>query len=342
MIPTTTYHHLCAWLNKWLSETRLLSDAEKKKFPLVSVIRKGVQITTFLLINYVIFESIFNIDLSIITNLHLPYPFIQTPRSFLFDGKGGAGLLEYILYGLGQGNFQFFLIGILMLISLILGKFTCGWLCPVGLMQDILYIFQRKDRRKKMPIAVDSSLKQVKKWILGILFVIMVFFGGMALFNPVQYVEWKNSIGTFIRRPMAGFSLSEFIFYTLPRMISLAIENLSFTAMFENGWTVFLFIFYLAIIAVSVFYPRFYCRTMCIYGAATSFVSKYSILKFSRNPVKCVGRRECGICETECPMQIRILDEPFEGFTGEGECNLCGKCAESCPYDAIDLKFNFE
>jgi ferredoxin len=70
--------------------------------------------------------------------------------------------------------------------------------------------------------------------------------------------------------------------------------------------------------------------------------SRFSFLKFKRNPVKCVGRRECGECESVCPLQIRILDEPFEGFTGNGECNLCGKCKEVCnklPYDAINLKF---
>ncbi len=321
---------------------RHLSEAQKNKFPLVSIIRKVVQVLTLLLVNYVIFESIFNIDLSIITNLHIPLPFIQTPRNLLFQGKGGAGLLENILYGLGVGNFPVFLIGILMLLSLVLGRFTCGWLCPIGLFQDILYLFQKKSRRKKMSIQTDAALKQVKKWILGIMVIIMLFFGAMSKIDPVQYQDWRESIGNFMRRPMAGFSLSEFLFYTLPSMIATGIEELSFTAMFENGWTIFMFIFYLIIIGVSVFYPRFYCRNLCMYGAATSIVSQFSMLKFSRNPVKCVGRRDCGVCEDVCPKQIRILDEPFEGYTGNGECNLCGKCSENCPYGAVDLKFNFE
>ncbi|MBN2157639.1 MAG: 4Fe-4S binding protein [Candidatus Lokiarchaeota archaeon] len=319
-----------------------MSEAEKKKFPLVSIIRKAVQVLSFLAINYIIFETIFNIDLSIITNLHLPYPFIQTPRNLLFDGKGGAGLLENILFGIGHGDIPFFLIGILILISLVLGRFTCGWICPIGLFQDILYVFQRKSHRRKFSIQVDAALKQVKKWILGILLVMMIFLYGVYHINQVQYGEWRESIGTFIQRPMAGFSLSEFLFYTLPRMIGIAVDQLSFTAMFENGWMVFLFLFYLIVIAVSVFYPRFYCRTLCLYGAASATFSRYAMLKFSRNPVKCVGRRDCGICEDVCPKQIRILDEPFEGYTGNGECNLCSKCVEACPYGAIKLSFNFQ
>ena len=220
---------------------RLLSEAEKKKFPVVSIIRKIVQVISFILINYMIFEIIFNIDLSLITDLSLPYPFLQTPRSYLFDGKGGAGLIENIMYSIGHGTIPFFLIGVLMLISLVLGRFTCGWMCPVGLFQDILYIFQKKSRRRKMPINIDLAMKQVKRWVLGILLVIMIFFFGVYNINLVQYQNWRDSIGTFIQRPVAGFSLSEFLFYTLPQMIQTGVEEGSFTAMFPNGsgWGIF-------------------------------------------------------------------------------------------------------
>ena len=221
---------------------RLLSEAKKAKFPLTSVIRKIVQVLAFLLINYPLFELIFDIDLSVIMDLHLPYPFLQTPRSFLFRGNGGAGLMENILYSIGSGleNFPFFFLGVLMLLSLVLGRFSCGWLCPIGLFQDILYVFVRKDRRKKMSIQTDKTFKQVKKWVLWVIVVIMVFLGGMATWNRVTYIDWKDTIGTFLRRPLAGFSLSEFIFYTLPQMIATGASEMSFTAMFENGWAIFL------------------------------------------------------------------------------------------------------
>ena len=91
---------------------------------------------------------------------------------------------------------------------------------------------------------------------------------------------------------------------------------------------------------LSVWYPRIYCRYLCPFGAIASSISEYSFLKLSRSPVRCVGRTECGICEKVCPKQIRILDEPFEFFTGKGECNYCLKCRELCPYNAINIKFN--
>jgi ferredoxin len=70
--------------------------------------------------------------------------------------------------------------------------------------------------------------------------------------------------------------------------------------------------------------------------------AKHSIITLSRNPIKCVGRKECGACELTCPMQIRILDEPFARISGDGECILCGKCKDACHkvgHDAIELSF---
>ena len=104
-----------------------------------------------------------------------------------------------------------------------------------------------------------------------------------------------------------------------------------------GGWIIL--IFYSLIIVLSFWYPRIYCRYICPFAAISSAVTEYSFLKLARNPVKCVGRSECGICEDVCPKQIRILDEPFEFFTGKGECNLCLECKEKCPHNAILIKF---
>jgi len=138
---------------------------------------------------------------------------------------------------------------------------------------------------------------------------------------------------------MGFFSLSEYIFVFFPNMIIDMIQTGSMQPLFSNLLTFIVFFFYLIIIVLSVWYPRVYCRYFCPFAAIASAVSEYSFLKLTRNPVRCIGRSECGICEKICPKQIRILDEPFEFFTGKGECNFCLKCKESCPYDAIDMKF---
>jgi polyferredoxin len=189
-------------------------------------------------------------------------------------------------------------------------------------------------------ITADKNLKKIKYWIIIVIILILSVLGIIKQFDELTYFEFSLALGGFLQNPLAGFSLSEFIFYRIPNSINSIINTMSLDALFEGGFlAIFSLIFYVAIIAIAVYYPRFYCRILCPYGAVSGLISRFSFLKFKRNPVKCVGRRECGECEKICPLQIRILDEPFEGYTGNGECNLCGKCSEICPYDAVKLSF---
>ncbi|MBD3350541.1 MAG: 4Fe-4S binding protein [Candidatus Lokiarchaeota archaeon] len=306
---------------------------EDRPFPIITVTRRIVQILSFFAVNLIALELIFSIDLSVFTDQIIPYPFIHTPRD---AWSTGAGMFEFMLFSLARGEVPYLLMGLFFLIVLITARFFCGWVCPVGFIQDILAAIPGKPKRVK--IETDKSLKKVKTYIIVFLIIVMIFFGAIWNINQQLWVEWKFALGQFLERPLAGFSLSEFLFNTLHNKIQIIWQGTG-DPLFDNTWQVLGFIFYIVILILSAYYPRFYCRTLCPYGAAAAFVSDYSALRLGRNPVKCVGRRECGICEKVCPMQIRILDEPFEGFTGEGECILCGRCKEACPYDAIELNF---
>jgi len=312
---------------------KILSITKKEKeFPIISFFRTLIQLISFIFINFIALETIFHIDLSIFKEYVLAFPFLQTPRDVW---SNGAGMLEFILYSIGRGEFPYFLVGLLFLILLSTSRFFCGWICPVGFFEDLISNLPKKPR--KMKIETDKSLKKVKFWIIGFVVIVLFSLGVVKNINFTLWIDWSSTIGGFMDRPLASFSLSEFLFYTIPEGIKQAWQNANINFLFENIWKILSFIFYMIIIIISFYYPRFYCRVLCPYGGVAAFISEYSFIRFSRNPVKCVGRRECGICEKVCPMQIRILDEPFEGFSGNGECIMCGRCKEICPYDAINL-----
>jgi polyferredoxin len=63
--------------------------------------------------------------------------------------------------------------------------------------------------------------------------------------------------------------------------------------------------------------------------------SRFSLLGMSRNPLKC---EKCPDCEKKCPMQIKILDLPWEKFNDQ-ECILCMECVDACPHGAMKAKF---
>ncbi len=312
-----------------------LSETKNQSFPIISVVRKIVQLFSFIIINFVILELIFSIDLTFIEETLQILPFLHTPRD---SWSTGAGLFEYILYLLGQGEFPYFLIGLFILITLFTGRFFCGWVCPTGFIQDLVSIFPKLP--KKMGINIDDTLKKLKKYLFIIIFFIMIVLNVFSFSAIEFYTEFQIYFENFLNSPLSGFSLSEFLFYTLPSAVMIFISSMSLNDVFATPFNAVIFIFYIVILGVSIYYPRFYCRVLCPYGAASAYISEYAFLKFTRNPVRCTGRRECGRCEKICPIEIRILDEPYEGFTGNGECNLCGMCKEACPHDAIKLKFN--
>ncbi|MFX1275075.1 MAG: 4Fe-4S binding protein [Promethearchaeota archaeon] len=302
----------------------------------ITITRRIVQIVAFFMINYVILEVLFSINFIAIEGVFKVLPFLHSPRNPLSEG---AGFLEYIFFSLAEGVFPFFLVGILILIILLTNRFFCGWICPIGTIQDGCAAIGKK-RRRTLKKGTHEKLLKIKFLPLFLLGFLMVTLALTKLFDPYVYESYKNGIfGTAIPQPLQFFSLSEFLFYSLPNAIKTSWETGSILPFFTNFLLLLVYLFYFIVLIGSIWYPRLYCKYFCPFGAAATLINKYTLLKLSRSPVKCVGKAECGKCELVCPKQIRILDEPFEFFTGKGECNYCLMCKEACPYDAINIKF---
>jgi len=299
----------------------------------ITIVRRLVQIFSFLFINYIIIEWIFSINLLSLEPFVKVLPIINSPRNPLSEG---SGILEYIFYAITQGVFPLLLIAIFILVILFSNRFFCGWICPIGTIQDGLAALPSE--KKTLKYSTHNSLLKIKYFIIVVLIVVIVPLGITKYTDLAFYIEFQDNLGEFAKRPFGFFSLSEFIFVILPNILVSIWETGGLAPIFSNFWTFIIFFFFIIILILAVWYPRVYCRYICPFGALASTISEYSFLKLSRSPVRCVGRQECGVCEKVCPKQIRILDEPFEFFSGEGECNLCMECLENCPYDAIQLK----
>jgi len=298
----------------------------------IKISRRIIQILAFLLVNYIILETILPINLISLEGITKVLPILNSPRNPL---SNGAGILEYIFFSMAEGTFPFFLLAILILVLIFTNRVFCGWVCPIGSIQDLCAAIPTKKRKFK--ISTHKSLLNIK-YIFIIITIIIIFPLGISKnANVLFYIDFKTQLGLFAQQPIGFFSLSEFIFVFFPDFIQNVVLPVQFDALEFGGYLIL--VFYLLLIILSVWYPRIYCRYVCPFAAVSSAVTEYSFLKLARNPVRCVGRSECGICEEVCPKQIRILDEPFEFFTGKGECNFCLECKEKCPHDAVLIKF---
>ncbi|WP_371802891.1 4Fe-4S binding protein [Candidatus Lokiarchaeum ossiferum] len=316
--------------------SEVTTATKNKKIPVISISRKIIQFLSFFVINYAILEWIFNADFSILDNYARVLPFLHSANSAWTQG---AGLLEYSFYMIATGRIPYLFVGILGLLGLFSGRIFCGWVCPTGFMQDL---FGGLGGDNRLSLEADQFLKKVKSFFLIVLLflftLILIFFKT----DPDLHQQWLESLGSMAYNALEPISMSEFLFVTLPNIITTAVDNGgSLTGIFGGTFKTIIFVIYVLIIIASAVYPRFYCKYMCPYAATIKVFSNYSFLKLQRMPTRCPGRKECGVCEQICPMQIRILEEPFSGFTGDGECTLCLDCMQQCPHDAIKWKFGF-
>ncbi len=311
-------------------------EIKTKRIPVIAISRKVIQVISFFLINYTALELIFNADFSLLQSIFKVLPFLHSAKS---SWTAGAGLLEYSFYTISQGKIPFLFIGVIAILGLFGGRIFCGWMCPTGFIQDLLSGLAGENRR--FTVEVDASLKKVKNFGLIIMIIFILPLGVYRITDLGKYISYKEFLGSLTTNTLAPISLSEFLFVTFPGVIQSIIEDVNIQVLFSEGkvWSTILFFVYIMILVFTVFYPRAYCRYLCPYSSAISFSAKYSLVKLQRMPTRCPGRKECGICEKICPVQIRILDEPFNGFTGNGECTLCLECMEKCPYDAIKWRF---
>jgi len=199
-----------------------------------------------------------------------------------------------------------YLFGAFLLMSLLLKKAFCSWLCPVGTLSEALgalghRVLKRFGRRNlRLPKAMDIPLRGLKYGLLG-------FFVAI--------------IGAMSAEELAGFMQSPYGLMADVKMLNL-FREMSLTAA----------IILALLVLLSVFIQNFWCRYLCPYGALLGLVSLLSPVKIRRDTSTCI---DCAKCAHACPSQLPV-DKLVQ--IRSVECNACMACVAACPaQDALQL-----
>ncbi len=250
---------------------------------------------------------------------------------------------------LSQAVFPWLPIGIFLLVGALLGRFMCGWVCPVGFLQDVITAV--KGRVDSVSPRTHSSMIRVKYVLVSIAMLISVTLA-VTLYYYGTFagggVDYKASLGPFAPGLFIAITPDGTLFGTIPVMVAGAWKFLGtaqasdLTLANLTGWLSGIQpITWLNLLILTGFLyaawriPRFWCRYVCPVGALMAPLQKNSMLGMHRDPVKC---SECKECETACPMQIPILDLDWKRFN-DSECILCMACIDACPEGALSPKF---
>ena len=224
-------------------------------------------------------------------------------------GASGAcplGSLQNALASSGK-TVPFYILGIIMLYGLLFGRWICGFLCPFGLIQELLH----KIKTPKLKKSRFTRALSYTKYIILAVFVFLI---------PIIYIFRKVPLPAFCKYICpAG---------TLEGALGLLQNEANHELLgMLGGLFTWKFILLVWIIALSIFVYRFFCRFLCPLGALYGLFNKISFIGVKLDRPKCI---DCGKCINKCKMDIKHV--------GDAECISCGECISDCPTKAISWK----
>ena len=237
-----------------------------------------------------------------------------------------------------------FLALIIIVGTLFLGRFFCGWICPMGTINQMIAAV-RSGRLKGKQRLEQNRWKPYQRWKYGVL----AFMLGAAALGPTQ-IGLLDPMA-LLTRSMALIILPAYnvlthdmyswsmhadagplsILLTGVSRVSHAILIRAETVVFEQTFLILLI--FSAILLANRFITRFWCRGICPLGALLGLLSKTSIYGLEKRPSLCTN------CNT-CAMHCQGGDNPQPGYTWhQTDCHLCMNCVAGCPEAGIDFRF---
>jgi polyferredoxin len=204
---------------------------------------------------------------------------------------------------------------IVIVLTVFLGRVFCGWVCPLGTLNNMVGALARK-RKTALPL----TLHRWKYYVLVFLLASSLF--GMQLvgvMDPISLLIRSLSLSVY---PLvsAGFSGLSDALYSLPS------ESL-------RGGVDVVGTLFVAVLALNLVERRFWCRYLCPLGALLGVMSRHAVLKRSVSE----GCDDCGDCASVC--QADAAPDLKEGHLAH-ECFFCGNCDDVCPENAVSFGFS--
>lgn len=222
-------------------------------------------------------------------------------------GSCPVGAMQAIV---GSWNFKlaFYVAGFLMFIGALTGRFVCGWLCPFGLLQDLLH---KIPFPKKISTFRGDKLLRKLKYVILLVFVILM---------PMFVVDLLGQGAPYFCKLICPAG-------TLEGGLPLVLLNKGMRG--AIGWLyAWKNVLLVAILFLSVIIYRPFCKYICPLGAVYSLFQPISVFRYRVDQELCT---HCGACAKTCKMQVDPVKSP-----NHPECIRCGQCKKVCPTGALD------
>lgn len=233
---------------------------------------------------------------------------------------------------------------IILVPTLFLGRFFCGWICPMGTLQHFVGSLKSEAKRGKQRLESNRyKLWQTIKYVVLIAGLVGSDFGSMVIGTLDPFSLLVRSIGLALL-PAANLATRALlvplehshieVIRLMGGYANTALQRtvLDLRQAHFNQAIVFGLLF-IAILWASMRVTRFWCRSLCPLGALLGVVSRWSILGLHKDSASC---DKCGRCLLNCQGG----DDPIGGVPWrKSECLMCMNCVDSCPHESLEFRF---
>lgn len=300
-------------------------------------LRRISQVLFFLLFLFLLLRTELRGSAHAAGDMALPYPvhlFFQIdPLVAVSNALATHSLYRGLLWSL-----------VVLIPTLFLGRFFCGWICPMGSLNH--FFGSLKSERKRGKQLIESN--RYKRWQTAKYYVLVVVL--VAAVFGTGIVGWFDPFSLLVRS--LGLSILPGLNYALTAVLS-ALEHSHLQAIqtagsilhfifgalvlsfkqpyFRQG--VFFGLIFIFLVTLNLRVSRFWCRALCPLGALLGAVSRWSIFGLAKNAERC---NDCN----RCLMRCQGGDDPTGGGAWrKAECHLCLNCVDQCPERALGFQF---
>ena len=205
------------------------------------------------------------------------------------------GILSHLTF---WGLFPLLTLGMLIVLGVLIGRLLCGWICPFGFLQDLLYRIPSKKGR--LPRWAD--------WIKYPLLLLTVF-----LLPGLFGVDYS----------FCTLCPTSFLQVTAPSFFTDQEFTVDPAFYLKAGVT-------LAVLLLAVRYSRFFCRVLCPIGALLALFNFLCFWRVKPPTESCIS---CGRCNRACPTDCRPAKRFLQEIPANRnmECVACHDCRPVCP-----------
>lgn len=197
-----------------------------------------------------------------------------------------------------------------VLVTLVLGRVFCSWICPLGALNTLIGRLFR--RARPAPAEQERNawrpVYRLKYWVLaGLLLAAVLGVNAAGILDPIALL------------------LRSFAVAIYPGATAAVLPG----GAYPMGW--FIGALLLAIVVANVARPRWFCRALCPLGALLGLLSRFSLLRIHRDRALCNG---CNLCKAVCAGAAEPQDRVLAS-----ECVMCLSCTAICPHGAIAVRW---